>query len=220
MSSDSQGQPPEPDDWPQTDAEGDIWSGYIWPEHVVDWYQHLTTVCSPSALEDDAWAEAVGPTKCTSQPIQSGEDSLANRGVVGARRRMTSAITDPSTRDEAGSSEAGFSQDQQNLGLLTLYHDGESMVPRDDRPTSLSPISSENTSDFVHSDGLHSQETIPPERPRRRRSETTRRKIREAALGRIIPLRRALRYRKILEMESDIESHRKTGGRLQLMGNR
>lgn len=183
MSSDSQRQLPETDDWPQTDAEQDIWSEYIWPEHVVDWYEHLNTEFSPCALES---VEAVGTAEYTSQPTESGEDSHANQGIVGARRPVTSAISGANTHDGAGSLEAESSQDPQNLGLLTLNHDGESMVPRDDWPTSLSPIPSEHSSGFIHTDGLHSQETTLPERPRRRRSETTRRKIREATLGRIM----------------------------------
>jgi hypothetical protein len=185
MSSDSQQQPPETDEWSQTNAEGDIWSGYIWPEHVVDWYEHLGTEFSSSALKNGR-VEAVGLTKHTSQPTESREDSHANQGVVGARRPVTSDISDANTRGVAGSPKAESSQDPQNLGLLTLNHDRESMVPRDDWPTSLSPISSEHTSDFNESDGLHPQETTLPQRPRRRRSETTKRKIREAALGRIM----------------------------------
>jgi hypothetical protein len=186
MSCDSQQQPPDTDDWPQDDAEGDIWSGYIWPEHVVDWYEHLGTESSPCALTNDDRIEAVGATKHTSQPTEGRQNSDANQGVVAGRRLITSAISNRSTRDGAGSSEAGSSQDQQSLGLLTLCHDGGSTIPREDWPASLSPISSEHTSGFVHSDGMHLQETILPERPRRRRSETTRRKIREAALGRIM----------------------------------
>jgi hypothetical protein len=183
MSSDSQRQPAETDDWFQTDAEGDIWSGYIWPEHVVDWYEHFNNECTPSALES---VEAVGTTEYTSQPTKSGEDTHANQGIVGARRPVTSAISNSSTRDGAGSSGAGSSQDRQNLGLLTLNHDGESMIPRDDWPGPLSPISSEYSASFICSDGVHPQEMALPETPRRRRSDTTRRKIREAALGRIM----------------------------------
>jgi hypothetical protein len=174
------------DDRPQTDAEGDIWSGYIWPEHVLDWYEHLGTEFSPSALEDDVRVEAVGAPKRTSQSLECGEDSPAYQGVVGDRKLVASAFSHASTRDGAGSSEAGSSQDQPKLGLLTLNHDGESIVPRDDWPTSLSPIPSEHSAGFTYCDGLHSQETTLPERPRRRRSETTKRKIREAALGRIM----------------------------------
>jgi hypothetical protein len=183
MSSDSQQQPPDTDDWPQDDPEGDIWSGYIWPEHVVDWYEHLGTEFSPSALES---VEAVGTTEYTSQPIESGEDPHANQGIVGGRRPVTSAIPNSSIRNGVDSSEAGSSQDRQNLGLLTLNQDGQSMVSRDEWPTSSSPIPSEHSSGFIHTDGLHFQETNIPEKPQRRRSETTRRKIREAALGRIM----------------------------------
>ncbi|KAH8080010.1 hypothetical protein HD553DRAFT_326319 [Filobasidium floriforme] len=201
MSSDSQRQPPETDDWPQTNAEGDIWSGYIWPEHVVDWYEHLGTEFTPSALEDDARVEAVGATKRTSQSLECGKDLQADQGVVEARRPITSPISDPRTRVGAGSSEAESSQDQQNLGLLTLYHGGGSMVPRDDWPTSSGPILTEHGSGSIRLDELHTQECwissaretmdsdkemALSERPRRRRSETTKRKIREAALGRIM----------------------------------